>query len=53
MKAYGISSGALGKEGRKSHWTEKTALGGLLEEDFVKSFTFLKKRQRSTEKENK
>lgn len=57
-KAYyeGIhhSSGALGKEGGKSHWTEKTALGGLLlEDDFVKSLTFLKKRQRGTEKENK
>lgn len=49
MKVYIRNSGALGKEGRKSYSTEKTALGRLLEEDFVKSFTFLKKK-RSTEK---
>lgn len=46
MKAYIISSRALGKEDRESHFTEKQQLeGGLLKDDLVKSFTFLKKRK--------
>lgn len=53
MKACVIALEQWGRRAGKATGQKKTALGGLLEDDFVKSFTFLKKRQRGTEKENK